>query len=169
MSNISYWLGLLVVLAALLILLLVSRKNRSQTYYDEMQERIRGKAYKYSALTGVIVGIFTGVFWDENILPMDGGFALTALGMLMVTVYAIYMIRKGVYFGIEGKWKPFTALILVVGGINLALGISNIAKDGLINGRLTTENEGLIMGILFLLIGAAVLIQKFTAGKENAE
>ena len=92
--------------------------------------------------------------------PMDGRLAIMAVSFLMVTVYVVYMVMKGVYFGVSGNWKKGTLLFFIIGLCNLITGILRIAEDGLPEGKLTATNITLIMGVMFMVIVAAVLIQK---------
>ena len=91
---------------------------------------------------------------------MDGSFAMMTVSFLMITVYIVYMVMKGVYFGVSGNWKKWTLLIFIIGLCNLITGIFRIAEDGLPEGKLTTINITVMMGAMFMVIVAAVLIQK---------
>ena len=157
----TYLFGMaLPVVLVLLILLLLRKKESSSVVYNEMQTAVRGTAYKYATLTGVLGGFVAAFFVDQNLLPMDGSFALMTVSFLMVTVYIVYMVMKGVYFGISGQWKKWTALIFVIGLCNIITGTLRIYEDGLPEGKLTIVNIPVMMGIMFMIIVAAVLIQK---------
>ena len=91
---------------------------------------------------------------------MDGSFAMMTVSFLMITVYIVYMVMKGVYFGVSGNWKKWTLLIFIISLCNLITGILRIAEDGLPEGKLTATNITLIMGVMFMVIVVAVLIQK---------
>lgn len=83
-----------------------------------------------------------------------------AVSFLMVTIYIVYMVAKGVYFGVSGQWKKWTALIFVIGLCNTITGTLRIYEDGLPEGKLTIINIPMMMGVMFLVIVAAVLMQK---------
>ena len=91
---------------------------------------------------------------------MDGSFAMMTVSFLMITAYIVYMVMKGVYFGVSGNWKKWTLLIFIISLCNLITGILRIAEDGLPEGKLTTINIPVMMGAMFMVIVAAVLIQK---------
>ena len=61
---------------------------------------------------------------------------------------------------VSGNWKKWTLLIFIIGLCNLITGILRIAEDGLPEGKLTTINIPVMMGAMFMVIVAAVLIQK---------
>ena len=91
---------------------------------------------------------------------MDGSFAMMTVSFLMITVYIVYMVMKGVYFGVSGNWKKWTLLIFIISLCNLITGIFRIAEDGLPEGKLTTINITVMMDAMLMVIVAAVLIQK---------
>lgn len=144
----------------LLILILLRGKKSSPVVYDEMQTTIRGNAYKYATLTGVLGGFIAAFLLDLKLLPMDGSFSLMTVSFLMVTIYIVYMVTKSVYFGVSGQWKKWTILIFVIGLCNTITGALRIFEDGLPEGKLTIINIPVMMGVMFLVIVAAVLIQK---------
>jgi hypothetical protein len=151
----------------LLLMMFLRRNEITSTSYDERQNAIRGTAYKYATITGALSGFFMAFVVDGDFLPIDGGFALAGVSLLTITVYEVYMIMKGAYFGISGKWKGYTALIFIIGLSNLIIGIVNIIQYGLTGGRLTVVNIGLMLGIFCLIIVFAVFIQR--AGSRKAE
>jgi hypothetical protein len=155
------------IIFLLLIWILHRGKNSSPVVYDEMQTAIRGTAYKYSTITGVIGGFIASFLVNLDLIPMDGSFALVTVSFLMVTVYVVYMVVKGVYFGVSGNWKSWTLLIFLIGLCNLITGAIRIAEDGLEEGKLTSTNIGVMMGSMFLVIAAAVLIQKAREKKDE--
>ena len=153
-------IGLAFAVFVLLVLVLNEKKKTEQVMYDEMQTAVRGRAYQYATVTGVLAGIITSFLLDWDAFPMDGSLAIIAVSFLMITVYVVYMVMKGVYFGISGKWKKWTLLIFIIGLCNLITGILRIAEDGLPEGKLTATNITVIMGVMFMVIVVAVLIQK---------
>ena len=158
--EIGIGIGLAFAVFVLLVLVLNKKKKTKQIMYDEMQTAVRGRAYQYATITGVLAGIIASCLVDLDIFPMDGSFAMMTVSFLMITVYIVYMVMKGVYFGVSGNWKKWTLLIFIISLCNLITGILRIAEDGLPEGKLTAANITLIMGVMFMVIVAAVLIQK---------
>ena len=149
-----------------IILILRRKTGISECKYDERQTAIQGTAYKYATITGVIAGCLASFLVEDEVLPVSGGFAMIVISLLMAAVYAICMILKGVYFGITGSWKKWTALILLVGVCNLFFGVSHIMDEGLPEGRFTIVNVNLPLGILFLIIVAAVFFRRVRESRE---
>ena len=153
-------IGLAFAVFVLLVLVLNEKKKTEQVMYDEMQTAVRGRAYQYATVTGVLSGIITSFLLGWDAFPMDGSLAIIAVSFLMITVYVVYMVMKGVYFGVSGKWKKWTLLIFIIGLCNLITGILRIAEAGLPEGKLTATNITVIMGVMFMVIVVAVIIQK---------
>ena len=158
--EIGIGIGLAFAVFVLLVLVLNEKKKTKQVMYDEMQTAVRGRAYQYATITGVLAGIIASCLVDLDIFPIDGSFAMMTVSFLMVTVYVVYMVMKGVYFGVSGNWKKWTLLFFIIGLCNLITGILRIAEDGLPEGKLTATNITLIMGVMFMVIVVSVLIQK---------
>lgn len=157
--NYLFGFGLPFALVLLLILFLRGKKP-VPVMYDEMQTAVRGTAYKYSTITGVLSGFIAAFLVDQDLLPVDGSFAMMSVCLLMIAVYTVYMVMKGVYFGISGHWKKWTALILVIGLCNMITAVLRICEGGLPEKKLTIINIPVMTGAVFIIIAAAVLIQK---------
>lgn len=157
----NYLFGFGFPFAVVLLLILFLRGKKSEpVVYDEMQTAVRGTAYKYSTITGVLSGFIAAFLVDQDLLPVDGCFAMMSVCLLMIAVYTVYMVMKGVYFGISSHWKKWTALILVIGLCNMITAVLRICEDGLPEKKLTIINIPVMTGAVFIIIAAAVLIQK---------
>ena len=76
----------------------------------------------------------------------------------------VLSIYKEFLFRFQGFLFPIPGIIslqhTIIGLCNLITGILRIAEDGLPEGKLTATNITLIMGVMFMVIVVAVLIQK---------
>ena len=99
--EIGIGIGLAFAVFVLLVLVLNKKKKTKQIMYDEMQTAVRGRAYQYATITGVLAGIIASCLVDLDIFPMDGSFAMMTVSFLMITVYIVYMVMKGVYFALQ--------------------------------------------------------------------
>ena len=113
-------------------------------------------------ITGVIAGIIAAILVETDMFPVTGSLAIIMVSLLMITVYTVYMVISGVYFGINGNWKRWTVLIF-----NLIIGIGRIADEGLPEKHLTVINVNLPLGIMFLIIAVSVLFQKLREHRGN--
>lgn len=167
MMKLLFGMGLPFALFLLIILVLRGKKGSAPLVYDEMQTAVRGRAYQYATVTGVLAGIIISFLLDLDVLPMDGSFAMMTISFLMITVYIVYMVMKGAYFGISGNWKRWTAITLLIGLCNFCSGIFYLIAAGLPTGKLTIRNLPVMMGAMFLVIAAAVIIQKVRETSED--
>ena len=55
--EIGIGIGLAFAVFVLLVLVLNKKKKTKQIMYDEMQTAVRGRAYQYATITGVLAGI----------------------------------------------------------------------------------------------------------------
>lgn len=151
-----------------LAMVLVVKAEKSPIVYDEMQQSVQGTAYKYTAITGILAGILAALLLNLDVVPMDGSFAMLTVSLLMVAVYTIHMILKGVFFGVSGKWKMWTVMEFILGLANTCTGVLRLYQDGLPTGKLTMVNANLMTGLLFLVVAGAVLVRKAMEKKDHA-
>ncbi len=164
----NYGFGFILGLGVILFLVfLIKKTDSSNVMYDEMQKSVQGQAYKYATIIGTLAGMISAFLSDFRWFPMDGGFTMLTVSLIMVLIYTTYMIIKGAFFGISGKWKLWTAMEFFVGITNTVIGVLNILKDGLRNGKLTMANTNLLIGIVFIIVATAVLIRKALEKKDE--
>lgn len=163
----SIILGLGVIL--FLILFMLVKANPDTVVYDEMQRYVQGNAYKYSGITCTFLGIIFAYLLDYKLLPMDGSFAMLLVSILSVLIYVAYMIIKGAYFGVSGKWKLWTLMEFFIGIGNTVSGVFKILHAGLTDGKLTMDNANLLIGISFIITAVTVLIRKAIEKKDEEE
>ena len=163
----SIILGLGVIM--FLILFMLVNANPNTIVYDEMQKSIQGDAYKYSGITCTFIGIIFAYLLDFKWFPMDGSFAMLTVSILSVLIYVVYMIIKGAYFGVSGKWKVWTLMEFFVGISNTVSGVFRILQNGLTYGKLTMDNANLLIGISFIITAVTVLIRKAMEKKDEEQ
>ena len=164
-------LGLLVGLLLVVVILKVTKKDgKIKCKYDERQEVVRGRAFKYAFFTLMGCCIFYGV-----VNSMGERFYMDPLaGMVFnicvgVTVYASYCIWKESYFSLNENPKRVLIAFGVIGVFNTAMGISHICDGSIMeNGMVSFRCVNLICGImLFVIMG--VIVAKKIALKREAE
>ena len=157
-------MGLLLVVA----LLKFSRRDGSlKCKYDERQELVRGRGFKYGFFTLLIYewlnilfgGLLEGIVIREVIIFF--GMALS------VMVYVSYAILKDGYIALNENPQRIgiTFLILAVGNIFIgALGISSgeIFEDGAIS----HSAINLVLGVMMLCMVGLLLVKKY--GRKGA-
>lgn len=173
--NTYYTLGLFCgVFFAILICTIAFRKKttggKGKYIYDERQETLRSKGYKYGFFTLIITntcyGMLTQLISKPFAEPLVANFICICLGIF---VYATYSIWKESYFAINEPPKRSMIIFSVLGLINLSTGIMHIMNgEILVNGILTNDALNLIFGILLVAILLVCLI-KYIVTKQEEE
>lgn len=157
--NIEYLAGVLVgvvfglVLVALIFRLTKTDKS-SKCKYDERQELVRGKGYRYAFGAMVIYnGLMTVLKLADVPVFMQDEIMLFISLLLGVVVYAAYCIWNDAYFALNENRKRVLIAFGLIAAINLFVGVKN-GIDGIliVDGELTYASLNLLCGILFLII-----------------
>ncbi len=159
------------VLVLCVVIYLVSRRaaDPKARIYDERQTAVLGKAYKAgfaTATIGELLGAFVIAYDESGKLPFDAAFLMVTIAMIAIFVYAFAAIWGGAYFGLSNNWKTPTLVLLLMGILQIVLGISRIA-DGLENGKLTIINISLPLGIVMLILAVVAYITVHADNEES--
>ena len=147
---------LIIFIMALIFLLLVIKFGGKKANYDERQELIRGKGFKYGFLAMIIVDAFLAVVVRKIQLEQQL-LVLTPL-FIGLWVFSIYVLWNSAYFAINQKRSKWLSwLFLLVGVLDGAQSITNLMTTA---GSLRVWNPdvGLMMlAIYFTSIGALMV------------
>ena len=95
--------------------------------FDERQELIRGKAYKYGFFTMMIMTLFVMAAIEFNIsLPVTASLAMFIALLISIDVYAVYSIINDAYFGVGTNKMRYCIFFIIIMAVNLFAGISNL-------------------------------------------
>ena len=119
------------ILSALLIYLLVAQFTKKEKLgnndFDERQELVRGKAYKYGFFTMIIMTLFVMAAIEFNIsLPVTASLAMFIALLISIDVYAVYSIINDAYFGVGTNKMRYCIFFIIIMAVNLFAGISNL-------------------------------------------
>lgn len=173
----NYATGLAVGIgAALIIVALVwkfSKKSLKGTF-DERQELVRGRGYKYACFT--MLGLLTldlliESFGAYETLPVTRTLALFFMILAGVMVYALYCIKNDSYFGVGTDSRTYRAVMWVVIVCNAISGFSGLKDGAIVDGKLSF---GPCASLLFCLAFVIIMIslsvkQRKMADEEAAE
>ncbi|MCR5107326.1 MAG: hypothetical protein K6B28_04110 [Lachnospiraceae bacterium] len=155
-------LGLFTGIIIVIVLIKIWNKDgKLKTQYDEMQEKARGKAYKYAFWTLVIIEALIIVLKSFEIkLPVDDITLLIIPVLISVLVQASYSIWNDAYVGLNTNTKRFGIIAIVIAGLNFAVALiaildGRMVKDGMFEFPLTN----LICGLIFVIIGIESVIK----------
>lgn len=171
----SYAAGLAFgIVTALIIFALIWKfnKKRLKGQFDERQELVRGRGYKYACFT--LLGLITADLLAESFgifetLPVTRDLALFAIILAGVMVYALYCIKNDSYFGVGTDTRTYRAVMWVVIVSNAISGFSNLRDGAMVDGKLAFGPcASLLFVIAFVIIMIALYVKKYRADKEAA-
>ncbi|MCQ2081060.1 MAG: hypothetical protein MJZ11_05335 [Lachnospiraceae bacterium] len=163
----GFMIGL--ILAAI-IFKFANKDKKMKSQYDERQELVRGKGYKFAFWTfSVCEAVFMIIDMAfPNIVPLF--FAAFASIMIAGIVLALYCIFKGAYWGMNNNRKRYIAVFIAAGLINFMSAIMAIVNgEMVVDGKLEPPSINLMCGIMLVIIGVAIAIDSFRNKKESEE
>ena len=158
--------GLLIVV---ILLRLMKTDGSSKCKFDERQELVRGRGFKYAFFTLMIYSMVYGymdMFLAEKKIDTMTG---TMIGvMLGIVVYAVYSIWNEGYFSLNEDPKRVIIIFAIIAVVNFMLAGMNIADGKMIeDGVLTFRSMNLFCGIMFVIIGGVLMLKKALNAKED--
>lgn len=161
--------GVIIGIIIVLFILKYTKTNRKlKCEYDERQELVRGRGFKYGFFTMLIVAACTeawSAFIENAIINHFTSTMLTCFSG--ITVYAIYCIWNDAYFALNEKRKSLIIVFAFVGIYNLILGCVNIFQHLTQNTGLITAN--MICAVMFIAIFIALLLKSRKDQKDESE
>ncbi len=169
--SLGFLVGLVLVFVIALVVVAITKKKNGTAKYDERQELIRGRAFKYAfwvlvsylCLNGFIQ-LGTGIEWADLMTSSFIGICLS------MTVFVVACIRNDAYFAVNQKPKFYLVMFALLVVLNLTIGILNML-DGdvqfITDGRLNYHAMSFIVVLMFLLAFIALAIK--AAEKKRME
>lgn len=175
MNSTSYAAGLAFgIVTALIIFALVwkfSKKSMKGTF-DERQELIRGRGYKYAAFTMLgllLLDMLIESFGAFETLPVPRTLAIFFMILAGVMVYALYCIRNDSYFGVGTDTRTYRAVMWIVIVCNAISGITGLREGVFVDGKLAFGPcASLIFCVSFIIIMISLQMRN-RASAEEAE
>jgi hypothetical protein len=171
----SYAAGLAFgIVTALIIVALVwkfSKKSMKGTF-DERQELVRGRGYKYACFTILIMltlDLLAESFGVFETLPVSRSLAIFIMILAGVMVYALYCIKNDSYFGVGTDARTYRAVMWVVLACNAVSGISGLRSGAMEGGKLAFGPcASLLFCLAFVIILIALSVKQRKADEEAA-
>ena len=156
------------LILCIVIFKICNKNNKVKSEYDERQEAIRGRGFKYGFYTALAYfAILTLLPITELNMKVDNS-VLGFCGILIsVLVLAVYTIWNDAYWGINNNRMRYLIVFALATVINIAVGIGacvtgNMIQDGVVQ----APAINLLCGVLFLVI-AITLVIKMVAKREE--
>ncbi|MBQ7954700.1 MAG: hypothetical protein IJ282_03030 [Lachnospiraceae bacterium] len=163
--------GMLMGCILIVIMVALAQKGEGiKAKYDERQELVRGRGFKYAFFSMLILNIvFFGLGAAEVTIPMDAGIASMLSALLGACVYASYCVWNDGYFALNQRLGMVMIFLIIMGILNLVLGINAFVEGrAWYNGELTFHSINLFCAIIMLVIFGTMLLKKIVRdGKEE--
>jgi len=162
------------ILSALLIYLLVmqfiKKEKLGNNDFDERQELVRGKAYKYGFFTMIIMLLLVTAAIEFNInLPVSTSLALFIALLVSIDVYAAYSIINDAYFGVGTNKMRYCIFFIIIMAVNLFAGISNLNSMAGTGRNMVlgfSDGSNLCVALAFLPLLVIMFVKIFEEKKE---
>ena len=174
--NTSYAAGLAFgIVTALIIFALVWKfsKKTMKGKFDERQELVRGRGYKYAFFTILVLitlDLLAEGFDAYATLPVTRELALFFILLVGVMVYALYCIRNDSYFGVGTDYRTYRAVMWIVVVCNAFSAFSGLRSGAIVDGKLAFGPcSALLFVVAFAIILISLSVKQRKAAIEEAE
>ena len=162
------------VLTALVIFFIIWKfgKASMKGKFDERQELVRGRGYKYACFT--IIGLVALDMLAESFkvfesTPLTQTLALFFILLTGVMVYAVYCVRNDSYFGVGQDTRRYRALMWIIVVCNAVSAVTGFMEGATVNGKLNFGPwAALLICIAFAILGIAYYARKREMALEEA-
>lgn len=163
--------GVMGCIILVILLLLLTKKDFSlRCKYDERQQFVRGKGFKFGFFTLMVYNILYGCAdvimekqFMDNMMAMFLGISLSAI------VYVSYCVWNEGYFSLNENPKRVMSVFAMLAALNFLLAAVNISRGMVIeDGIITYRCVNLLCGIMFLII-FMVVFAKWLCNRREVE
>ncbi len=165
-------IGIGCVLGILLVvfILAASTKNgKIRRDYDERQQLVRGRGFKYGFFTMMICnGLFALLFICIEKPIIDAAFAMTISIMLASAVYVSYCIWNEGYFSLNENPKQLVAFFLFLEVFNVLAFIGNAVRGNVMkDGVVTYSALNLPCAVMIAVVLIVLLLKRISRNRED--
>jgi len=161
-------IGIFLGLAFCVVIFKTANKDKKvKTEYDERQEAIRGKSYKYGFYTAMIyLAILTVLFIADIpspfVISIEVFFGI-CLSSLVVEIHSIW---NNAYWGLNNNKGRYYIVLAIITIINLGVGIKAIIEGTLLIGH-QVQMINLLCGIMLLIVILTMIIKSKVCTKQD--
>lgn len=170
--TIGILIGMIIGLLICGVVFITANNNRKiKTEYDERQNEVRGKGFKYGFYTAVILlGVVAVLDMMEVELPMENAVTSMTVICISVMVNAIYNIINEGYWGLNNNKKRYGIYMALIALLNAVVAYI-CYKHGIlfVNGKLAMNGVNLICSIMFVILFVTILIKDITTKDDEGE
>ena len=168
---IMFYLILMVSAALVLLFTLITKGASVKERYDERQELEKGKAFRYAFFTTLILTLLFLCVESNGIpLPVESSMLYVISSFVGITVFVTYCIWHESYFALNQNKGSLMFLFVLIGLLNLIIGIISILEGTMIqNGIITFHATNLLCAAMFLILFVTMSLKKLSLKKEHSE
>lgn len=171
--SMEYLLGIVCGVAIGLILIMfllkwTKKDGSSRCKFDERQQLVRGRGFKYAFFSLVICNaVYAAADTVMEDKLMDVPMGICSCVVISVGVYACYCIWNEGYFALNESPKRVLVAFILIALLNFAVFARSVIRNGIFeNGVLSTGCMNLLCGVLFLVIFAVLLLKQMQNRRE---
>ena len=164
--------GLMVGLVIAVILMKFANKDHKvKSQYDERQEMIKGRGYKYSFYTMLFMEVIVMLLEMSGIeLPIESYLVHMIAILIGALVLCVHSIWNGVYWGLNNNRRSYTIIIVIAVILKLIPVIAAVTRDSLSgHGINSIPVLNLIVLVWMAIIGVAALAKKCVDARNGEE
>lgn len=163
--------GLIIGLILVAIVLKVTKRDGSfKCKFDERQELVRGRGFKYAFFTLISYNLFLGLIYPALEKEfMDESIKLILGVLLAILVYACYCIWHEGYFSLNENPKRVLIAFAIIALSNLLIGVVQLSHFGfLVDGKITYHSTNLFCALMFIIVFITLLLKSISNKGEEA-
>ena len=147
----------------------INKDKHLMTKYDEMQEKVRGKAYCYAFWTICAFEAMMCVFHTEDsVLPFNNMVIHFIPLMAGILVQIGYCVWNDAYVGLNTNMKRFAIFAVVISLVNFAVAFGAYKSGSLFtDGKLQSPFINLLCGFLFIFVAVLGMIKHLAGAREE--
>lgn len=175
--KLGFIVGIIVGCILVAVFVVITRTKRRKDGkmrcdFDERQEIVRGRGFKYGFFTLLLTNLFSGFYFEIAETGITDAFTFCVFTCCVgICVYAVYCIWNDAYFALNESRNRLLAVFAFTFICNLLTGIRNLltyeeeeAFGQAINGR-----GNLIISVMLFVIFLTLLLKKRKDKKESEE
>ena len=171
-AGISSIVGMVVgLLIAVVIIKLCNKNGKFKTEYDERQEAIRGRGFKYGLYSAwVMLGIYMALEIGEVDLHMETAFVLFTILIISLMIQTSHAIWNDAYFGNNNATKKYAVTFIILTLLNLLLSIMFGRRHQIyVDGVITVKAVNLECALIFMIMGVEFVIKDLISRDDSEE
>lgn len=157
------------IIIAFMMFKITNKDGSVKCRYDERQELVRGRGYKYAFFTLILYNVLFAIIDSVSEKRfMDSSIEMFIGVCISIMVYVSYCIWNEGYFSLNQRPKRILALFIIIGAYNIILSIGKLREGMYIkDGKLTFSASNFICGILMLVLAVVASVKMISNKKEE--